>query len=176
MHTLKELYIHELKDLCDAEKQLVEALPKMRDAAESEELQEAFQNHLTETEEQLESMKALLKEYGETASRIKCKGMAGLLEEGDKAMEDAQSPVTDAALIAAAQRVEHYEMAGYGTARAFAEQLGEKKAVKILDEILEQESAANETLTGIATSGANEKAMSDEGSAPRKRATATSKR
>ena len=158
MQTLQELYIHELKDLCDAERQLIEALPKMRDGAESQELQDAFTKHLEETEGHFENVKELLKGYGEVV-RVKCKGMEGLIEEGKKALRDAESPVKDAALISAAQRVEHYEIAGYGTVRSHAEQLGDDRAVQLLSEILEEESAANETLNDIALNQSNKEAV-----------------
>ncbi len=143
-----------------AEKQLTEALPKMAKAASSPELQNAFQSHLEETERQLERVHGLLQELGENPGRKKCDAMEGLIEEGSHVIKEKATPaVKDAALIAAAQRVEHYEISGYGTARAFAETLGHKQAAKVLGEILEEESSANEKLNNIAIKEVNPAAM-----------------
>lgn len=161
MKTLKDLYIHELKDLYSAEKQLTEALPKMAEAATAEDLRQAFQSHLEETREQLERVHGLLKNLGENPGNTTCEAMQGLIEEGEEIIkEDASSEVKDAALIAAAQRVEHYEMAGYGTARAFAETLGESEAAAVLDGILQEESSANSKLNSLATGQINTAALS----------------
>jgi ferritin-like metal-binding protein YciE len=160
MKTLQDLFVHELKDLYSAEKQLTEALPKMAKAASSPELQNAFQSHLKETERQLERVHGLLQELGENPGRKKCDAMEGLIEEGSHVIKEKATPaVKDAALIAAAQRVEHYEISGYGTARAFAETLGHKQAAKVLGEILEEESSANEKLNNIAIKEVNPAAM-----------------
>ena len=160
MKTLQDLFVHELKDLYSAEKQLTEALPKMAKAASSPELQTAFQSHLEETQRQLERVHGLLQELGENPGRKKCQAMEGLIEEGSHVIKEKAAPaVKDAALIAAAQRVEHYEISGYGTARAFAESLGHKQAAKVLGEILEEESSANEKLNNIATKEVNPAAL-----------------
>lgn len=151
LETLQDLFIHEMKDLYSAEKQLTEALPKMAEAASNPQLKQAFKDHLQETTSQMERVHRLLKQFDVNPGSTKCDAMEGLIEEGDHMMkEKAPASVKDAALIAAAQRVEHYEIAGYGTARAFAETLGHSDAVKILDEILNEESAANEKLNGMA--------------------------
>ncbi len=158
--TLRDAYLHELKDLHSAESQLTKALPKLVRAAESEALRDAFEAHLEETQRHLELVEGLLSAMGETKGREKCKGMEGLIEEGAKLIsENEPGPVLDAAIIAAAQRVEHYEIAAYGSARAFAEALGETEAVAVLTEILEQESAADDKLTTLAAGGINEEAV-----------------
>ena len=161
MKNLEDLFVHELKDLYSAEKQLLKALPKMAKAATSEELRTAFENHLNETEEQVARLEQIFADLNIANGRImKCKGMEGLIEEGKEVMENADADdVCDAALICAAQRVEHYEIAGYGCARTFAEQLGHSEAASLLQQTLEEESAANELLTKIAMSRVNEEAM-----------------
>ena len=160
MKTLEDLLVHELKDLYSAEKQLLKALPKMAKAATHDELRTAFQNHLAETEEHVSRLDKLFSELGINGRTPKCKAMEGLIEEGKSVLEDAmEDDVRDAALIAAAQRVEHYEIAGYGCARTFAEQLGHHDAAAVLQQTLDEESAANELLTSIATSGINQEAM-----------------
>jgi ferritin-like metal-binding protein YciE len=162
MKTLEDLFVHELKDLYSAEKQLTEALPKMAKAASNPELKAAFDAHLKETEHQLERVHGLLQELGENPGRKKCTAMEGLIEEGAHIIKEKASPaVKDAALIAAAQRVEHYEISGYGTARAFAESLGHKQAAKVLDEILDEESATNEKLNTLATKQVNPAALKE---------------
>lgn len=152
LNSFENLYADQLNDLYSAEQQLIQALPKMVDAASTPELQQAFSQHLEQTKGHADMVSQLLTAVGEKAGGEKCKGMEGLLKEGaeviDKRGDDA---VKDAALIAAAQRVEHYEIAGYGTARAFALQLGHNDAVNRLQEILNEESDANELLTRIAT-------------------------
>jgi ferritin-like metal-binding protein YciE len=125
LESLNELLIEELKDLYDAEHQLTQALPKMAKAATSEPLQTAFNHHLTETENQISRLEQVFEAMGEKATRKTCKAMKGLVEEGDELMkEDAEPEVLDAGLIAAAQKVEHYEIASYGTVRAYAQLLG----------------------------------------------------
>jgi ferritin-like metal-binding protein YciE len=161
MKTLEDLLVHELKDLYSAEKQLLKALPKMAKAATNPELKTAFENHLAETEEHVARLDKLFGDLGVNGRPPKCKAMEGLIEEGKEIMEDAaDDDVRDAALIAAAQRVEHYEIAGYGCARTFAEQLGHRDAANVLQQTLDEESAANELLTNIAMSGINQEAMS----------------
>ena len=156
----KDLFELELKDLYSAEKQLTKALPKMAKAATNEELKEAFESHLEETEGQIERLEKILDQLGVSYGRVeKCKAMEGLIEEGKKVMEEGLEPaVLDAALIAAAQRVEHYEMAGYGCARTFAQQLGHQDIADLLQETLDEEGNADKKLTDIAESVVNQEA------------------
>lgn len=159
MKSLKDLYIHELQDLCNAEKQLVDALPKMEKAANSQKLKDAFGSHLEETKHQLERVEQLLQQLGESTTGTKCEAMEGLIKEGEGLLKEDTSPeVKDAGLIAAAQRVEHYEIAGYGTACSYAKSLGEDEAAKVLDEILKEESAADDKLNDLALAEINERA------------------
>src|SRR5688572_21715801 len=140
LDTLRDLYIHELKDLYSAEKQIIRALPKMAKAATNRQLAAAFNQHLTQTKKQAERLEQILESHGESTRGPKCAGMEGLLTEGDEmATEDAEDEVRDAGLIAAAQRVEHYEIAGYGCARTYAEELGDKRGAKLLDTTLREE-------------------------------------
>ena len=137
---LKELYIDELKDIYSAETQLVKALPKMAKAAVSAELRNGFQEHLTQTEGHVNRLEQIFDELGEKPTGKKCEGMAGLIKEGGEATEeDYEGEVKDSALIGAAQRVEHYEIAAYGTVRAMAEKLGDEKAVQLLSQTLQEE-------------------------------------
>jgi ferritin-like metal-binding protein YciE len=160
MNTLEDLYIDLLKDLYSAERQLVKALPKMAKNAQSPDLKRAFQEHLKQTERQAERIERIFTEMGGSPRGKKCVGMEGLVEEGNEIMkEDAEPDVMDAGLIAAAQKVEHYEIAGYGTARAWAQRLGYDKAVRMLQETLDEESMANEKLTQIAESHVNMEAQ-----------------
>jgi ferritin-like metal-binding protein YciE len=147
---LKELYIDELKDLYSAENQLLKALPKMAKAATSEELSAGFEEHLEQTKGHVQRLETIFKQLGESPKGKKCKGMEGLIEEGAEAIEEYEGALLDAALIGAAQRVEHYEMAGYGTVIAFAEELGESKHVSLLNETLEEEKETDEKLSGLA--------------------------
>ncbi len=156
LNTLKDLYIHELKDLYSAEKQLTKALPKMAKAASNEELAAGFETHLAETEEHVARLEKILESHDQTTRGPKCKGMEGLLEEGKEMMEeDAEDEVRDAGLISAAQRVEHYEMAGYGCARAYAEMVGDEEGAELLQQTLDEESATNQKLTELAQSVIN---------------------
>jgi ferritin-like metal-binding protein YciE len=160
MSTLEDLYMDLLKDLYSAEKQLVKALPKMAKNAQSPDLQRAFQEHLRQTEGQVERIERIFSELEGSPRGKKCVGMEGLIEEGNELLkEDAEPDVLDAGLIAAAQKVEHYEIAGYGTARAWAQRLGYNNAVKLLEQTLEEESLANEKLTKIAESHVNMEAQ-----------------
>jgi ferritin-like metal-binding protein YciE len=160
MRTLEDLYVDLLKDLYSAEKQLVKALPKMAKNAQSSDLQKAFQEHLRQTEGQVERIERIFVEMGGSPRGKKCVGMEGLVAEGNELLkEDAEPEVLDAGLIAAAQKVEHYEIAGYGTARAWAERLGYDKAARLLQETLEEESMANEKLNQIAESHVNMEAQ-----------------
>src|SRR5512134_2346592 len=145
MATLEDLYTDLLKDLYSAEKQLVKALPKMAKNAQSPDLQKAFQEHLRQTEGQVERIERIFTEMGGSPRGKKCVGMEGLIEEGNELLqEDAEPEVLDAGLIAAAQKVEHYEISGYGTARAWDEHLGYTNAARMLQQTLEEESMANE--------------------------------
>jgi ferritin-like metal-binding protein YciE len=160
LETLKDLYIHELKDLYSAENQLIKALPKMAKAATSEELIAGFEEHLEQTEKHAERLEQILNSHGETTRGPKCKGMEGVISEGDEMIkEDADDDVKDAGLISAAQRVEHYEMAGYGCARTYAELLGDTQGAKLLQKTLEEEKATDEKLTELAKSTINVEAM-----------------
>lgn len=148
---LKELYIDELRDLYDAENQLVKALPKMAKAAQSEELRSGFEEHLEQTRQHVQRLEQIFEELGEKPTGKKCKGMQGLVSEGKEMMEeDFEGALMDAALISAAQRVEHYEIAAYGTVRTYAKILGEQEAVSLLEETLEEEKETDEKLTEIA--------------------------
>lgn len=148
---LKELYIDELRDLFDAENQLLKALPKMAKAATSKELRSGFEAHLEQTQEHVQRLEQIFSELGEKPTGKKCKGMQGLIAEGKEMMEeDFEGALMDAALISAAQRVEHYEIAAYGTVRTYAKILGEEDAVSLLEETLEEEKETDEKLTEIA--------------------------
>lgn len=148
---LKDLYIDELKDLYNAENQLVKALPKLAKASSSDELREGFEEHLEQTKGHVERLEEIFEMLGESPKGKKCAGMEGLVEEGSEVMkEDFEGAVMDAALIGAAQRVEHYEIAAYGTARALAETLGESDHVSLLEATLAEEEETNEKLTELA--------------------------
>lgn len=163
LETMEDLLVHELRDLLNAEKQLLKALPKMAKKATNEHLIEALENHLAETEGQVERLEECFALLEMSPRGKKCEGMAGLIEEANSGMEEAEDEgVLDAVIIASAQRVEHYEMAAYGTARAFAERLGHPDVAELLQESLDEEGAANELLTSIAESEVNYEASSDE--------------
>jgi len=164
MKTLEDLLTHELKDLFSAEKQILKALPKMIKAATSEDLQQALQNHLTETEQQFTRLEQIFEKLDSPTRVPKCAAMEGLIEEGKKILEeDMEDIVRDAAIIAAAQRVEHYEMAGYGCARTFAQQCGHQEIADLLQQTLDEEKAADEKLTQIAMEHVNEEALTSAG-------------
>ncbi len=156
---LQELRVEELKDLYDAEHPLTKALPKMASAATNPQLKTAFTSHLAETEGHIRRLEQVFEAMGEKASRKTCKAMKGLVEEGSEVIEEDMDPeVKDAALIASAQRVEHYEIAGYGAARTFAQTLGMKDVAKLLQQNLDEEGAADKKLTQIAESRVNQQA------------------
>ena len=156
LDTLKALYIHELKDLFSAEKQIIAALPKMVKAASNQQLAAGFKEHLEETKEHAVRLEDILKSHDQSTRGPKCKGMEGVLEEGKEMMEEeADDEVRDAGLIAAAQRVEHYEMAGYGCARTYAALLGDKEGAQLLQTTLTEESNTDKKLTKLATSVIN---------------------
>jgi ferritin-like metal-binding protein YciE len=157
---MEDLLTHELKDLYNAENQIVKALPKMAKAANSSELRKAFEHHLEETKRQVERLEEIFQQLDLPTRGKKCKAMEGLLEEGKEVVdEDAEPHVKDAALIAAAQRVEHYEVAGYGSAQAFAKILGHETIVELLHQTLEEEKAADNKLTQLAESAINMEAV-----------------
>ncbi|MBX3172420.1 MAG: ferritin-like domain-containing protein [Candidatus Eremiobacteraeota bacterium] len=159
--TIDQLFVHEIADLMSAEEQLIEALPKMAEAATAKELKKAIEMHLKETEKQLQRLEKIAEEIELKASDKKvCKAMKGLVAEGQEAIKEIPAgPVRDVAIIGAAQRVEHYEIAGYGTARALAEGLKLKKAMELLDETLQEEGETDKKLTKIAESVVNPEAL-----------------
>jgi ferritin-like metal-binding protein YciE len=156
LETLQDLYIHELKDLYSAEKQLVRALPKMEKAAENKQLAAAFREHLEQTKEHAARVEKILSDHKKSTRGSTCKGMEGLIAEGSEMIEEEADPeVKDAGLISAAQRVEHYEIAGYGTARTYAEMLDDKEAAMLLQKTLEEEEQTDQKLTKLAKSSIN---------------------
>jgi ferritin-like metal-binding protein YciE len=163
MDTLQELYLEQLRDIYDAENQLVKALPKMAKAANNEELRAAFEQHLEQTQEQVSRLEQIFEELGEKAKGQKCKGMQGLIEEGKELMEaDADKDVLDAGLICAAQKIEHYEIATYGCLRTYAEMLGFDEQADLLQETLDEEKDTDENLTELAVSCINLEAEEGE--------------
>jgi ferritin-like metal-binding protein YciE len=149
--TVEKLFLNELKDLYSAEKQITRALPKMAKAATSEELRAAFQTHLEETRGQIERLDQVFQLIGAKASAKTCEGMKGLIEEGSEMMEEAEEgEVRDAGLIAAAQRVEHYEIAAYGTVRTIAQMMGNREVADLLQQTLDEEGKTDKLLTKIA--------------------------
>jgi ferritin-like metal-binding protein YciE len=156
LDTLKDLYIHELKDLFSAEQQLVKALPKMAKAASNRELAAGFQEHLEQTKEHAQRLERILSRHKATTRGVICKGMEGLVAEGAEMIEEeSDSEIKDAGLIAAAQRVEHYEIAGYGTARTYAELLRDQEGAKLLQTTLEEERQTDQKLSKLAMSAIN---------------------
>ncbi len=163
MSTLNKLFSDELKDVYNAEKQLIKALPKMAKKASTESLKEAFTEHLEETEGHVDRIEKIGKMLKLTLTGKKCKAMEGLIEEGKEILDEEEpGPVTDAALIGAAQRVEHYEMAAYGVLRAMAQALGHEDAAEILQETLDEEGAADKKLTEIAEEEVLSAALEEE--------------
>lgn len=160
---LRELFVNELKDIYWAEKALTKALPKMMKKASSEELMNAIQDHLAVTEEQIARVEKVFESIGEKAQAKKCEAMVGLIKEAEELMKDhEEGPVRDAAIISAAQKVEHYEIASYGTLCVFAKTLGEEEAAMLLGETLAEEKEADETLTNLAESFINAEAAHAE--------------
>lgn len=172
---LRELYVEQLRDLYSAETRLVKALPKMAEAATSEELRNGFEQHLTQTQEHVRRLETIFEKLSEKPTGEKCKGMEGLIKEGSEVIEDEEfeGELKDAALIAAAQRVEHYEIAGYGTVRTFANLLEDDSALELLAETLDEEKETDQKLTELAESvnveaqGENEDVDGDEKSPAR---------
>lgn len=151
VETIEDLFIDELKDLYSAERQIVQTLPKLAKAAEAEILRDAFLSHLEETKGQVERLDQIFEILEKTPRGKTCQGMKGVLEEGAEILDETEKgPVRDAALISAAQRVEHYEIAGYGSARDYAKLLGKADVAKLLEQTLEEEKATDEKLTSIA--------------------------
>jgi ferritin-like metal-binding protein YciE len=160
--TLKELLVEELQDLYSAENQLLKALPKMAKAASNPKLKAGFEQHLKETKGHVDRLEKMCKALDEKPKGPKCKAMEGLIEEGEEIIKEHDDPeVLDAGLICAAQKVEHYEIASYGTARAWAELLNETQVVKLLEQTLDEEKATDEKLTKLAVSGINVEAVSN---------------
>lgn len=156
LESLHDLFVHELKDLYSAENQLLEALPEMAEAAQSPELKSAFETHLTETKQQVKRLEDVFRELEESPGDETCMGMQGLIEEGsDLIDEDADPTVKDAGLIVAAQKVEHYEIAAYGSCCVFAETLGFERVKKLLKETLAEEEATDKKLSQLAESVIN---------------------
>jgi len=151
MSTVEDLLVEQIRDLYDAEKQLVRALPKMAKAASSDELRQAIEDHLEETTNQVQRLEQAFEQLDKTAKSKTCKAMKGLIEEGGEVIEeDSEAPINDLALIAAAQRVEHYEISAYGSARAMAKHIGEEHVAALLEETEDEEKAADQKLTEIA--------------------------
>lgn len=160
LDTMKELFVHELKDLHDAENQILEALPKMAGKASHSELKSALEEHERQTQEHVRRLERVLDDLGQKPGGVKCKGIRGIIREGEESMEEVNDDdVRDAAMIAAAQRVEHYEMAGYGTARTYARMLGNENAAQVLQETLDEEGETDRRLTRLAESQVNRDAL-----------------
>lgn len=160
IQSLDDLFVHELKDVYDAEHQVVNALPKMAKAANASDLQSAFEEHLEQSKGHIDRLKQVFDLLNRKPTRETCDGMKGLIEEGQKMLEeDMSDEVRDAALIAAAQRVEHYEMAGYGTLRTYAHLLGHAEAAQLLQQILDEEEITDKKLSQLANS-VNQAALS----------------
>jgi ferritin-like metal-binding protein YciE len=164
LDSMDDLLLHELRDLYSAEKQLTKALPKMAKAASSQELADLFKAHLEETQQHVTRLEQVFEIIGKSNRGTGCKAMEGLIEEGSDVIEEDGDPaVKDAALITAAQRVEHYEIAGYGSARTFAQQLGLNEAADLLQQTLDEEHAADDKLNNLALSRVNEEAQAAAG-------------
>jgi ferritin-like metal-binding protein YciE len=160
LDTLQKLYTNELRDLYNAENQLLKALPKMAKAASSEELKDAFEKHLEQTKSHVERLEQVFEELDEKPKGKTCRAMKGLVEEGSEILrQDGEESVLDAGIIVAAQKVEHYEIAGYGSVRTFAHLLGQNKAAELLQTTLDEESETNELLNRLAESVINPEAL-----------------
>lgn len=158
-NSFEELFVSQIEDLYDAEKRIIKALPKMIGAAGAPSLKQALQQHLNETQQQVVRLENVFRALNRTPERETCDAMKGLLSEGEEMISaDAAPDVKDAALIAAAQRVEHYEISGYGTARTFAQRLGYSEAASLLQQTMQEEIAADKKLTEIAESSVNVRA------------------
>ena len=160
LESMQDLFLNELKDIYNAEKQIVRALPRMAKAAEAPELAQAFTKHLRETEGHVQRLERIFKSLDQPARGKTCKGMQGLLEEGKEILEEEGAPeVIDAALISAAQRVEHYEIAAYGCLRTYAQLLGLGDADRLLEQTLKEEEATDKALTALGEGGLNQAAF-----------------
>ena len=160
LDTLEKLYVDELRDIYNAENQLLKALPKMAKGASSSDLKDAFETHLRQTESHVERLEQIFAELDESPKGKTCHGMKGLIEEGSEILkEDGEESVLDAGIIVAAQKVEHYEMAAYGSARTFARLLGQTKAAELLQTTLDEESETNESLNQLAEKMVNPEAL-----------------
>jgi ferritin-like metal-binding protein YciE len=160
LDTLQKLYTNELRDLYNAESQLLKALPKMEKAASSEELKNAFEKHLEQTKSHVERLEQIFEELDEKPKGKTCRGMKGLIEEGSEILnQDGEDSVLDAGIIVAAQKVEHYEIAGYGSVRTFAHLLGQNRAAELLQATLDEESETNEILNKLAEKIVNPEAL-----------------
>ncbi|MDB5385621.1 MAG: ferritin-like protein [Planctomycetaceae bacterium] len=169
INSLQDLLADQLQDIYSAETQLVQALPKMAKAARAAELKRAFEDHLEETKEHVNRLTKIFERLGIKAGTKQCKAMQGLVAEGDETIsQDADPAIHDAALIAAAQRVEHYEIAAYGCVRTYASLLGDDETASMLEETLEEEEDADDMLTDIAMSGLNEAALNAGGAKAKK--------
>jgi ferritin-like metal-binding protein YciE len=156
MSSLQDLWIEEMRDLYNAENQLIKALPKMAKAATNDQLRQGFETHLEETRGHVERLEQIFEKLGKSPKGKTCKAMKGLVEEGKEVMEeDMEDEVMDAALIAAGQKVEHYEIASYGTVRSYAELLGDNEAARLLQQTLDEEGATDKKLTKLAESTIN---------------------
>lgn len=162
--TLHEMLVDEIKDLYHAEKQLIKALPKLAKAASHDELREAFEAHLEETQEHVVRLEEVFEALGEKVKAKNCPGMAGIIEEGSEKIQEQESgSVLDAVLIAAAQRAEHYEIGAYGTCAEWARLMGHSEVVALLEQTLREEKAADKTLTALAEGGVNASAVAEHG-------------
>jgi ferritin-like metal-binding protein YciE len=160
LDSMQDLFLNELKDVYNAEKQILRALPRMAKAADAPALQQAFDKHLRETEGHVNRLERIFKSLGQAVRGRKCKGMEGLIEEGKEILEEKGAPeVIDAALISAAQRVEHYEIAAYGCLRAYAQLLGYDEADRLLQQTLQEEEATDEALSALGEGGINQAAV-----------------
>jgi len=163
LDTLQKLYVEELRDLYSAENQILKALPKMAKGASSDELKQAFEDHLEQTQEHVDRLEEIFKALDESPKGKTCKGMKGLIEEGSEILEeDGEKSIIDAGLIGAAQRVEHYEIAAYGTVRTFANLLGEEEAADLLQQTLDEEGETDKLLSELAEGIVNPKAFSED--------------
>jgi ferritin-like metal-binding protein YciE len=161
LESLHDLFLDELRDLYDAERRLIKALPKMAKAAHSQDLRTAFEGHLEQTRRQAERLETIFDKVGTRRTGRKCYAMRGLIEEGEELIRERATPeVKDAGLIACAQKVEHYEIASYGTVCTWAQSLGQQDAVKLLKQTLEEEKETDEKLTQLAEAGVNQAALS----------------
>ncbi len=159
LNTLQDLFVDQLKDIYSAEKQIIQALPKMAKAAQRPEVRQAFEEHLEVSKQQLERLNQVFDKMGTTPGRKKCMGMEGLIKEAEEFMGENPAPdVVDAGLIANAQRVEHYEIAAYGTVRTFAQMMGHNDVVSLLQQTLDEEGQTDQKLTKLAESGSNQQA------------------